>query len=72
MLPSQAYANQFSKAEDKKYCEFTPKGILNALAMVFVMDNKIIATSILPFPALMTVIVAITLVLVGHCSTWHV
>ena len=27
-----SYANQFSEAADKKYREFTPEGVLNALA----------------------------------------
>jgi hypothetical protein len=60
MLPSQAYANQFSEAADKKYREFTPEGVLNALATISVTDNEVIATSILPFPGSTNVIAAVT------------
>jgi hypothetical protein len=60
MLPNQAYANQFSEAADKKYRDFTPEGVLNALATVFVTDNEVIATSALPSPGSTNVIAAVT------------
>jgi hypothetical protein len=34
---------------DARYCQFTPKGVLSALAAVFIKNNEVIATTQIPF-----------------------